>query len=529
MLRKVCRNSRLNTIGGGVRQSGRRCHHRHHHLVAVSSSSSSFGAVGFPSTTDSSHLDAAASITRRHFADNLMGYSPMSPSLPKQTASSKNNNIPSAQEVSTSGGVWAPTSAKRDKLSELNLELTETQTTLDDAATPDELLDLYLTDGLKLIAKTVDHLPDNTSPPLVEFAQWLQDQATTILPQQNDDSIDEVQLEAHLAAASEKLLTLQMTIPSDKCLRDVRDFFDASEVPDDELPKLEKLSDIGLQDTSFQDAVTRFRLQLTRAAAEHLRVSWKTLTTVSDADVDRAATQGEQLERQAKTVSLSKIHAVLRSHVGGTCADRLDAMWELLDRDGDGLLDEQEMNDVAFLCLTPYQQALPQLFDDAIEAYPIRAPLPEIGSTTTEVPQPKGFRQRRRETKLKKRLTKAFQKSCQNHFQDEVEINHRLRCIYAWAEKAHQDNKLDSVMVDEGWSGRKRYVELSPKISLVEFREVQSIHFTHFGRIGAEILKSYREDLWVMQGKGRQNKELFRDSLLFLAGVSAIDYIILSL
>ena len=95
--------------------------------------------------------------------------------------------------------------------------------------------------------------------------------------------------------------------------------------------------------------------------------------------------------------------------------------------------------------------------------------------------------------------------------------------------KAHQDNKLDSVMVDEGWSGRKRYVELSPKISLVEFREVQSIHFTHFDRIGAEILKSYREDLWVMQGKGRQNKELFRDSLLFLAGVSAIDYIILSL
>jgi len=44
----------------------------------------------------------------------------------------------------------------------------------------------------------------------------------------------------------------------------------------------------------------------------------------------------------------------------------------------------------------------------------------------------------------------------------------------------HQGNKLDSVLVeDEGWTGRKRYVELSPKISLPEFREVQQEHFTH--------------------------------------------------
>ena len=81
--------------------------------------------------------------------------------------------------------------------------------------------------------------------------------------------------------------------------------------------------------------------------------------------------------------------------------------------------------------------------------------------------------------------------------------------------------------MDDGWSSRKRYVELSPKISLPEFREVQQVHFTHLDRIGAEILASSREDLWVLQGKGRQNRELMRDCFAFLAAVSVIDYLIL--
>ena len=123
-----------------------------------------------------------------------------------------------------------------------------------------------------------------------------------------------------------------------------------------------------------------------------------------------------------------------------------------------------------------------------------------------------------------------FKLSCKNTFRDEVEINHRLRCIYAWAEKADQDNKIESVLVDaDGWSGRKRYVELSPKISEAEFREVQSIHFQHLDQIGTEIIKSFREDLWVSQGKRRERKELVRDSLLFLTVVSALDFVILSL
>ena len=122
-----------------------------------------------------------------------------------------------------------------------------------------------------------------------------------------------------------------------------------------------------------------------------------------------------------------------------------------------------------------------------------------------------------------------FKNATKNHFIDEVEINHRLRCIYAWAEKEHQGNKLDSVLVeDEGWTGRKRYVELSPKISLPEFREVQQEHFTHLDRVGKEILKSFREDLWIQQGKRRQQSELIRDCLAFLAVVSVADYLILA-
>jgi hypothetical protein len=114
-----------------------------------------------------------------------------------------------------------------------------------------------------------------------------------------------------------------------------------------------------------------------------------------------------------------------------------------------------------------------------------------------------GWRARRRAEKAKKNLLKTFQQANKKHFEDEVEMPHRLRCIYAWAEKEHQGNKLDSVLIEaSGWSGRKRYVELEPKISLQEFREVADIHLTHLDRIGWEITKSFREDLLVQQGKG---------------------------
>jgi hypothetical protein len=212
----------------------------------------------------------------------------------------------------------------------------------------------------------------------------------------------------------------------------------------------------------------------------------------------------------------------------------VDAAWDLIDKDDDGLLDESEMAHVTDLCLAPVQLALARLFELALDEEPAtEADLPAAMESDIEAPpataiDKKGWRQRRREANMKKQLTKMFDKTIQNHFADEVEMPHRLRCIYAWAEKAHQDNKLESIMVESGWSDRKRYVELSPKISLPEFREVQQEHFTHLDRIGTEILKSYREDLWVLQGKGRERKELIRDSGLFLTVVSVADYLILA-
>ena len=459
----------------------------------------------------------ACSDTRRHFSDRLLGYSPMAPATSVPSVSGK--KIPTAQDVTTAGGVWAPTSAKRDKLTELKIELKDGQESLTDVATPEQRLDIFLAEGILLIAKVSDLVPEQDSEILQKFADWLESQSSHL-----PADLDEVQMNVYLDRVSEFLSSLLSSLPGDRVLREVRDFCDAGEISNDDLQRM-KPSDVGIHDSVFAEAVTRFRLQLTLAAVETMKSSWKALTTVTDADLDRAAVKGEAIEREAKTVSLPKLSAVFLAHATGTCSQRVDTFWSLLDCDGDGLLDEYEMNQVVFLALKPMQMGLVNLFGDALDAYPVRAPLSDLGSD--QIPVPKGWRERRNEANIKKRLMKMFQKTCRNHFEDEVEINHRLRCIYAWAEKAHQENKLDSVLVDQGWSGRKRYVELKPKISLEEFREVQQEHFTHLDRMGNEILKSFREDLWVAQGKGRQNRDLARDCLIFLCAVSIVDYLVI--
>jgi hypothetical protein len=53
-----------------------------------------------------------------------------------------------------------------------------------------------------------------------------------------------------------------------------------------------------------------------------------------------------------------------------------------------------------------------------------------------------------RRQKIKKQLLKMFQNV--NHFADEVEINHIDCGVFMHMEKVHQDNKLDSVVVDAG-------------------------------------------------------------------------------
>lgn len=451
----------------------------------------------------------------------------MAPGNPSATPAMKNpdgsiKRIPTAEDVSSSGGVWAPTSAKRDKLGELKTALEENQDSLDDAASSDELLDLYFADGLRLIVQTTDEIPaDLESPTIQKFSEWL------VESQQKSPEFlyDEIQFVAHLDTISEYLTGELSALAPDRSLREVRDFLDPSEAKEEELPNM-NADHVGLHDDAFAESVLRFRLLLASSAVNHLKESWKVLTTVSDGDVDRKAVKGEEVLPQA--VEMAKVYKFLFSHVSNTCSERVDSAWELIDRDGDGLLDESEMNDAIFLCVTPVQLALTTLFGEALNAAPARRGLPDLEESEEEAVAPApGWRERRKESRVKKRLGRLFQGAVKNHLQDEVEISHRLRCAYAWAEKEHQGNKLDSVLVDEGWSGRKRYVELSPKISLAEFREVQAVHFTHLDRLGKEIMSSFREDLWVQQGKGRQNRELMRDCLAFLTAVSIADYLIL--
>lgn len=487
-------------------------------------------------------------ISVRSFSDknlNLLGYSPMSPPPNTPASSSSTSGVPSAQDVSMAGGVWAPTSAKRDKLAELKTEMFAAgQLTLDVAASEKEKLDLYLADGISCIVRTADSVavkPADAAP-LLAMDDWLTEQATKLnrLP----DDLHQIQWEEYLKNVVAQVDSVLSTMPADRYLWKVRDFYDVSgeqagkdqgkdQDKADTNTDMDAISELQQNATvsdTFEQSVVRFRLLMTKAAAEHMLNSWKTITAVSDQDIDRAAVLGETLESHRNTLSMEELHQVLRAYLTGTCKDRVDAVWKLLDRDHDTLLDEAEMNLVSRTTVEPVRTALSTLMQETLDAYPVRAPLPAPDATRPdEVPRP-GWRQRRREAKAKKKLTRMFQKTLQKHFDDEVEMAHRLRCIYAWAEKAHQENKISSIQVEEmGWSGRQRHVELNPKISFSEFLEVQQVHFTHLDRIGAEYLKSFREDLWVAQGKGRQNRELQRDCGIFLAVVCLIDYVVIAL
>lgn len=214
------------------------------------------------------------------------------------------------------------------------------------------------------------------------------------------------------------------------------------------------------------------------------------LTKISDQDVDRAAVGKTSLGSAinpdvlaSETLSVEKLQSVLSAYLVGNGPDRIDAMWDLVDRDQDGLIDEVEVNGVCRLAMMPVAKALEDLLKEALDASAATAPLPDLRVKVdgkryehkdTRTQQPKGWRQKRRETNAKKRLLKMFRATLKNYFDDELEMPHRLRCIYAWANKKHQDNKVDSVLVDAdsgggSWSGKQRHVELHPKITLNEF------------------------------------------------------------
>ena len=536
----------------------------------------------------------------------------MAQDLRKDANDKSESRMPTQQDVSMAGGVWAPTSAKRDKLAELKGELTEDQPSLDDAATPEQVLDLYLADGLQWIVHTVDQtrLGDYVSPmsstadaadttteytkdkatsevlelppmldpnqwemeePIQNVEAWLQQQRSSIASTIPGGQLTQTQWETYLDETIQKIDEALATLPPARYLTYVRDFY---EIPSAEAK--EGLIEQHLQETLVESAeqqaltaagsklLARYRLLLTKSTCEQLKDSWGTLTTLTDEALDRLAVKhpegGEEdndnensgetsatstipADGVISTLSLDKLNQVVRASLMGGASDRVDAWWDMLDHENSGLLEKTEMELACTSTVACVQSATKTLFQEALDASPVRGLEVENPTTTataseendgsrkkgTTPPKP-GWRQRRREAKAKKRLTKLFQLADKTHFEDEVEMPHRLRCIYAWAEKAHQNNKLDSVLIEaSGWSGRKRYVELQPKISLSEFREVQQVHFTHLDRIGWEITKSFRENLWVDQGTGRQNAELKRECAGFLLAVSVIDYVIIIL
>jgi len=467
----------------------------------------------------------------RTFSDKLLGYSPMGGDpLPLLNHSKE---IPT-KEAAEIGGVWVKDSAKRDKLLELKSELATASKenavpNLEVAATDRQKLDLWLVDGLKLLAlQTETDVTENSNEKLQSILQSLQDKLQNL-----PEHLHQVQWEEALQDVISDLNQHLSSFPAGRCLLPVRDYYDASREVNDETEK-EKNSPAVIQwiltqgssdaalTNSFAESVTHVRLQTTLAFVQHLQASWKTLTAVTDQDVDRAAVRHEVVE-DATTLPSSKLLKVLTATLVGSGSDRFDALWDLMDKDDDGSLDQEEVQQLATLAVTPAQTAMQTVLQEALDASPVG------------FAEPVGWRQRRRETKDKKRLTKQFQKAVTRHFDQDLQQPHRLRCIYAWANKAHQDNKIDSVLVeDEGGvtttiAGRKRYVELQPKISLPQFREVQSIHFPQLDRVASELLESFRDDLLVYQGKGRQRKELLFDCTLFFTGLCVLDFVILSL
>lgn len=444
-------------------------------------------------------------------SSNLIGYSPMAPSTPLgSTDDSK--RIPTAREVAAIGGVWAPTSSKRDKLNEYRLELKVGQTTLDDAATDEQKLDLYLADGINEIVKAAESRTAE-SVEVKEFIKWL-DSTENDLPQ----DLAPVQFEQFLTSIASKIDSMFVGIPKDRYLKEVRDFM-VELKDDDSFQTFLAVSDKGDTMTAFQACVLRYRLHLIKAAAEHVKANWTKLVTLTSGDTDRAAVKGETVQPIASTLPRDAVKAVILEFAKGDCSTRFDALWNLFDKDKDGLLDASEVSDAAYLTVVPVGIALNTFMAEVIAARPVRQPMDVDDESARKL----GFLARRRESSQAKRMKKYMAAAAKYHFENELEMPHRLRCIYAWANKAHQDNKIDHVHIDTGIGGRKRYVELTPKIALPEFREVQQEHFPHLDRIGEEMIKSFRDDLLVEQGKGRQSTELQWNTLYFMGVVCVAD------
>lgn len=451
---------------------------------------------------------------------------------------------------------------------------------LDDAANAQDKLDLEFADGLKLITKYVDEssmFGKSTIQTLPDLDDIVIGDVTTkaiegakkqMFKLLDDTSWEKPKFEATMR---EVIRILSLGLPPDPKLKKpvagsldprhplcyLREFVEMSEERTYDNLGNQSSEDRDLEtqmhkfntiiEQAFTSSTQLYRALLLRATAHTLLENWDSITTVTSGDIDRAAVNKSAVPSQRSSVSAESIKKLFEAYNNEPCTKWVQSWWNLIDHDGDGLIDEEEMNRCVDLAVKPVHLALSELVYMTLEVCPVRtagvdawflggSKFLDISSaveTSESYSNTKlSWRKRRQELKARTELTKTFQATLARHFCDQVEMPHRLRCIYAWAEKSHQNNKIDSIIVDgsDEWGaassivGRKRYVELLPKISYPEFRKEQARHFPHLDKIGEEIAVSFKEDLWVLQGKKRQNKELRRDSLLFLMGVSLVDF-----
>lgn len=500
--------------------------------------------------------------------------------------------------------MWATASAKRDKLNELLTELNATgadtsggMEALDAAANAQDKLDLEFADGLKAIATFVDgggkaaEAADAAArPPLGgAAAKEATDRVMRLLEgASSSEEWDRAKCDATMREAIRLLSAGLPPEPDPKKpvagaldathpLCYLREFVEEAREGEDRSGAEGGAGAAGAGDADAERAVRHmnalvaqafsssaelYRALLLRATAQTFLDSWDTITTYTSGDIDRAAVAKTPIPPQRPTLKAQDIHRVFAAYAHDASTDWVQAWWTLIDADGDGLIDEQEVTQCVDLATAPVHTAMRDMVRMALQVCPLR---PEaLGSRDGQeandwflggdhVADLEGgaanpaaaavatgklsWRERRRELKARKAFAKGFDVALDRHFRDQLETPHRLRCIYAWADKAHQSNKRDSILVDasEEWGaasslvGRKRFVELEPKLSHAEFRTEQARHFPHLDHVGEELAMSFKEDLWVRQGKVGQNRTLRRDCALFLLSVTAVDVAIMML
>ena len=282
---------------------------------------------------------------------------------------------------------------------------------------------------------------------------------------------------------------------------------------------------VKITNEEFEKCITFYRLCITKAAIDVLSTNFAKILEITNEDLDRAAVSGDgemQPYLSKTSLPMSKINNILNAYLHGNCIDQCKAWWDMYDKDNDALLDQPEMDNVVNTLLSTHQEGLKYIFPTTLDTFTIDKSNSNLS-----------WRKRRQHNNHIKKLKKMFSNAADNHFNLEVETPHRLRCMYAWADKKHQDNKMDSILVQNDSSGilggKKRYVELHPKTSYDEFRMEQIKHFSHIDRIGQEIFSSFREDVWVLQGGMRQNKQLRRELYSFFIIVAITDFGILAL